>query len=63
MKTGSWANSSEKRSDEEESKSTAGVKTKTEAIRGEVLSSRHNDNDLRAWLSAPGEDIAQSYKQ
>lgn len=60
VNTGSWANSSEKRSDEEESSSTEkkGVKKKAEAISGEALSSRHNDNDLRSRLSAAEEDIA-----
>ena len=58
VNTGSWANSSEKSSDEEESSSTVGGESKTEAISGEALSSRHNDNDLRPRLSAPGEDIA-----
>lgn len=51
MNTGSWASSSEKRSDEEESRSTVGGTERKQLAEREALSSGHDGSDLRPRLS------------
>lgn len=58
VNTGSWANSSEKRSDEEESSSTAGGEKQKQLTESRCHPATMLMTSGAPGLSAPGEDVA-----